>query len=143
MNKLRIVYMGTPDFSVEPLKRLNQEYDIVLVVTKPDKKVGFVLVKQGQIWYNNPRKLCKKFSLGCNHGPIIVLPPVRQVKEGFNEEWERHEKQGRGLFPHPLLFMFVLPTLSLYLQSKGALIWPVKQAARNAQQRSVRKSQKR
>lgn len=43
MNKdeLRIVYMGTPDFAVEPLKRLVEGgYNIVGVVTMPDKPVG-------------------------------------------------------------------------------------------------------
>lgn len=43
MNKqdLRIIYMGTPDFAVEPLKRLVEGgYHIVGVVTMPDKPIG-------------------------------------------------------------------------------------------------------
>ena len=37
----RIVYMGTPDFAVEPLKMLlENEYNIVGVVTAPDKPAG-------------------------------------------------------------------------------------------------------
>lgn len=40
MNKLRIVYMGTPEFSVKPLEELNKNYEILLVVTQPDKRVG-------------------------------------------------------------------------------------------------------
>ncbi|MCK5028443.1 MAG: methionyl-tRNA formyltransferase [Bacteroidales bacterium] len=43
MNKkdFRIVYMGTPDFAVEPLKLLiENEYNIVGVVTNPDKPAG-------------------------------------------------------------------------------------------------------
>lgn len=37
----RIVYMGTPDFAVEPLKRLlENEYNIVGVITAPDKPAG-------------------------------------------------------------------------------------------------------
>ena len=43
MNKeeLRIVYLGTPDFAVESLRRLHEEgYNIVGVVTMPDKPVG-------------------------------------------------------------------------------------------------------
>lgn len=43
MNKeeLRIVYMGTPDFAVESLRRLVENgYNIVGVVTMPDKPVG-------------------------------------------------------------------------------------------------------
>ncbi len=38
---MKIVYMGTPDFSVEVLKSLiNNKYDVCLVVTQPDKEVG-------------------------------------------------------------------------------------------------------
>ena len=37
---MKIVYMGTPDFAVEPLKRLNANYDVIMVVTQPDKEVG-------------------------------------------------------------------------------------------------------
>ena len=38
---LRIIYMGTPDFAVAPLKRLVEGgYQVVAVVTMPDKAVG-------------------------------------------------------------------------------------------------------
>ena len=38
---IRILYMGTPDFAVEPLKRLTENgYNIVGVVTVPDKLAG-------------------------------------------------------------------------------------------------------
>ena len=38
---IRIVYMGTPDFAVAPLERLvNEGYNVVGVVTMPDKAVG-------------------------------------------------------------------------------------------------------
>ena len=48
MEKLRIVYLGTPDFAVEPLRRLveNQKacdgcgYEVVGVVTMPDKIIN-------------------------------------------------------------------------------------------------------
>ncbi len=37
----RIVFMGTPDFSVPILQALaNTNYEIVLVVTQPDRPVG-------------------------------------------------------------------------------------------------------
>ena len=39
--ELRIVYMGTPDFAVEPLKRLVENgYNIAGVITMPDKPAG-------------------------------------------------------------------------------------------------------
>ncbi|MBE6795259.1 MAG: methionyl-tRNA formyltransferase [Ruminococcaceae bacterium] len=38
---MRILYMGTPDFAVEPLKALiENNYDVCGVVTQPDKPVG-------------------------------------------------------------------------------------------------------
>ena len=36
----KIVYMGTPDFSLEPLKVLMEQMSVVLVVSKPDAIVG-------------------------------------------------------------------------------------------------------
>lgn len=39
--KLRIIYMGTPDFAVAPLKELiENQYNVVAVVTAPDKPAG-------------------------------------------------------------------------------------------------------
>ena len=35
-----IVFMGTPDFSVPPLKALAQKHDIPLVLTQPDRRKG-------------------------------------------------------------------------------------------------------
>lgn len=40
MKDKRVVFMGTPDFSLEPLKVLTENTNVVLVVTKPDALVG-------------------------------------------------------------------------------------------------------
>lgn len=40
MKDLKVVFMGTPDFSLEPLKVLIEKTNVVLVVTKPDAYVG-------------------------------------------------------------------------------------------------------
>jgi methionyl-tRNA formyltransferase len=40
MNDLRVVFMGTPDFSVPVLQGLIDNYNVVGVVTQPDKEVG-------------------------------------------------------------------------------------------------------
>ena len=40
MKDIRVVYMGTPDFSLEPLKVLMKHTNVVLVVSKPDAIVG-------------------------------------------------------------------------------------------------------
>ena len=40
-DKLRIIYMGTPEFAVEPLRALlAADYNVVAVVTMPDKPQG-------------------------------------------------------------------------------------------------------
>lgn len=40
MKNKKIVFMGTPDFSVPVLKKLIENTNVILVVTQPDKKVG-------------------------------------------------------------------------------------------------------
>ena len=41
MNKLRIIYMGTPEFAVPSLQKLiEQKFNIVAVITAPDKPKG-------------------------------------------------------------------------------------------------------
>ena len=40
MEKLRIVFMGTPNFSVPILEALIEKYEVIGVVTQPDKEVG-------------------------------------------------------------------------------------------------------
>ena len=50
---MRIVFMGTPSFSVPILKALIEKYDVVGVVTQPDKLVG-----RKQIITPSPVKEC-------------------------------------------------------------------------------------
>ncbi|MGO3690313.1 MAG: methionyl-tRNA formyltransferase [Psychroflexus halocasei] len=40
MKKLKILFLGTPDFAVETLSKLHQHFEIVGVVTAPDKPSG-------------------------------------------------------------------------------------------------------
>ena len=40
MSKLKILFMGTPDFSVNVLKGLIENYDVIGVVTQPDINIG-------------------------------------------------------------------------------------------------------
>jgi len=51
MNDIRVVFMGTPDFSVPILEGLIDNYNVVLVVSQPDKKVG-----RHQVLTNTPVK---------------------------------------------------------------------------------------
>ena len=40
MKNVRVVYMGTPEFSLKPLEVLINKMNVVGVVTKPDAYVG-------------------------------------------------------------------------------------------------------
>ena len=70
----RIVFMGTPDFAVESLKRLNENFKIVAVVTAPDKPRG-----RGQEITPTP---VKKFAI---ENSLPVLQPANMKSEDFIE----------------------------------------------------------
>ncbi|MCD4835044.1 MAG: methionyl-tRNA formyltransferase [Bacteroidales bacterium] len=72
-SNIRIVYMGTPDFAVEPLKRLvENKYNIVGVVTNPDKPAG-----RGQ---KIQESSVKKYALSQN---LNILQPEKFRNEAF------------------------------------------------------------
>ena len=74
---LRIVYMGTPDFAVETLRRLVEEgYNVVGVVTMPDKAIG----RHHEILQSSPVK-----QYATNHG-IPVLQPEKLKDESFLDQ---------------------------------------------------------
>ena len=74
---IRIIYMGTPDFAVEPLRRLVEgNYNIVAVITMPDKPVG----RHHDVLQQSP---VKQYALA--HG-IPVLQPEKLKDEAFLEE---------------------------------------------------------
>lgn len=75
-DNLRIVFLGTPDFAVESLRRLCEDnFNIVGVVTMPDKPAG-----RGHKMLQSP---VKKFAM--DRG-IPVLQPVNLKDEGFVSE---------------------------------------------------------
>lgn len=74
---LRIVYMGTPDFAVESLKRLVEGgYNVVGVITMPDKPMG----RHGSILQPSPVK-----EYAVSQG-VKVLQPEKLKDEVFVEE---------------------------------------------------------
>lgn len=74
---LRIVYMGTPDFAVEPLSKLVEGgYNIVGVITMPDKPIGR---HQNEL----SASPVKKYAV--EHG-LRVLQPVKLKDPEFVEE---------------------------------------------------------
>ncbi|MBQ9202564.1 MAG: methionyl-tRNA formyltransferase [Bacteroidales bacterium] len=78
MNKetLRIVYMGTPEFAVAPLRALvENRYQVVAVVTMPDKPVGRGMKIQPSA--------VKQYALEAG---LPVLQPQRLKDEAFLQE---------------------------------------------------------
>ena len=75
-DSLRILYMGTPEFAVEPLKMLvENDYNIVGVVTMPDKPAG----RGHKLQYSD----VKQFALEHN---LPLLQPTNLKDEQFLEE---------------------------------------------------------
>ncbi len=88
MEKLRIVYLGTPDFAVEPLRRIVERqkcdgscgFEVVGVVTMPDKMIN----KRGTQLLMSP---VKQFAV---ENDIPLLQPVSLKDETFQTalaEW--------------------------------------------------------
>ena len=77
MNReLRIIYMGTPEFAVEPLRAiLNAGYSVTAVITAPDKPAG-----RGQ---KLRFSAVKEFALSKN---LPLLQPVSLKDSGFLDE---------------------------------------------------------
>ena len=74
---LKIVYMGTPDFAVESLKRLVEGgYNVVGVITMPDKPMG----RHGSVLQPSPVK-----QYAVSQG-LRVLQPEKLKEESFVEE---------------------------------------------------------
>lgn len=74
--ELRIVYMGTPDFAVESLKRLVEGgYNVVGVITMPDKPMG----RHGSVLQASPVK-----QYAVSQG-LPILQPERLKDETFLE----------------------------------------------------------
>lgn len=83
MKDYRVVFMGTPDFSVPVLKSLIENYNVVGVVTQPDKEVGrnhelsFSPIKQVAIDNNikviQPIKIRNEFDSVLQLKPDIII----------------------------------------------------------------------
>ena len=78
MSKLRIVFMGTPDFAVTILdKVLEHKYDVVGVITAPDKQAG-----RGR---KIQQSAVKKYAIEKN---LTILQPTNLKSPDFQKELE-------------------------------------------------------
>ena len=68
---MKIIFMGTPNFSVRILKGLHEKYPVSLVVTQPDKRVG----RKKVITYSPVKQAAEELG-------IEVFQPVK-IKENY------------------------------------------------------------
>lgn len=83
MKELKVVYMGTPDFSVPPLEALIELTNVVGIVTQPDKEVGrkkeikFSPVKEIALKHNiklfQPNKIKNDYKEILELNPDIII----------------------------------------------------------------------
>lgn len=71
---LRIVFMGTPDFSVPVLEGLIENYDVVGVVTQPDKEVG----RKREIRFSPVKETALK-----NNIPVLQPEKIKEDYQGI------------------------------------------------------------
>lgn len=86
---MKLVFMGTPSFSVPILKKLHEEYKVSLVVTQPDKKVGrkqeiiYSPVKAYALENNIP--LFQPFNIKVDFKTIIDLKPDLIITASYGQ----------------------------------------------------------
>ncbi len=86
---LKIVFMGTPSFSVPILEALIEKYDVIGVVTQPDKRVGrkqeikFSPVKEVAIKYNIP--VFQPEKIRTDYEKIMELKPDLIVTAAYGQ----------------------------------------------------------
>lgn len=75
MKKTKIIFFGTPEFAVKSLKVINENFDVVCVVTSPDKKSGRGLkINESEV---------KRFSF---NNSIPIKQPESLVDSDFLDE---------------------------------------------------------
>lgn len=104
MQDKKVVFMGTPQFSVPVLEKLIEYTNVIAVVTQPDKEVGRkkvltkspvkLLAEQHNILVLQPRRLRKEYQaiidlqpdiiITCAYGQILPLelldsPPYKTI----------------------------------------------------------------
>ena len=80
---MKVVFMGTPDFAVGTLKELiDNQYDVVAVVTQPDKPKG----RSKELVFSPVKEEAVKNN-------IQVLQPERARDEAFVEELRSEERR--------------------------------------------------
>ena len=80
MKDLKVVFMGTPDFSVPILKALIENCNVVGVVTQPDKEVG----RNKEIVFSPIKKVALENNIKVLQ-PIKIRNDYQDILEGACE----------------------------------------------------------
>jgi len=79
MSKLKVVFMGTPEFSVPVLEGLIDNYDVIGVVTQPDKEIGrnkeIVFSPVKKVALSNNIKVIQPVKIRTDYEEILELNP--------------------------------------------------------------------
>ncbi len=71
MNKYKIIFIGTPDFSISSLNKLIKEnYNIIAIITQPDKKVG----RKQEITHSPVKKVALKHNI-----PLLQPQKIKNI----------------------------------------------------------------
>ena len=89
MNNLKVIFMGTPEFSLPVLEGLNSKYNVVMVVCQPDKPSNRGVVQYSPV---------KDFAIKNN---IKVFQPV-------NVKNEYHEILSFPHYPQDLILLLLI-----------------------------------
>lgn len=73
MKDIKVIFMGTPEFCVPILEELIKEYDVIAVVTQPDKEVG----RKKIVTYSPIKQVALKNN-------IPVLQPIK-IREDYED----------------------------------------------------------
>lgn len=65
----RLIFMGTPRFAVPSLKRLREEYEVVAVVTRPDKAAG----RGGRVAFSPVKEVALSWGI-----PVMQPPSLKK-----------------------------------------------------------------
>lgn len=77
MNKYKTIFIGTPDFAVPSLNKLiESNYNIVTVITQPDKKVG----RKQKVVFSPVKKVALKHNI-----PLLQPLKIKEIVEKIKE----------------------------------------------------------
>ena len=77
MKKIKVVFMGTPLFCIPILEGLIENYDVMGVVTQPDKEIG----RHKEIKYSPVKELALKNNIQVFK--LITKRTIEENKKGF------------------------------------------------------------